>query len=301
MVSYVKCVALFSHGHAKHDLGGDALPANHVVQAAEHSDWHQGRLRQDRNACTTLQTECNCLHHQAALSLKPGLLSIVGLCSGMVRMTRAMRATKFQGLFEDGLDLLSRSVYRRVVRELPQSIQAVQEKQKLLLGVMSFGLSAEDQAFVLKTFNGRWDEEVDSAGRWQHWCCGCCASHEACVQRCREAFRLLFEKFPQVPLLYRWKGWTECQNYTTRGVLVHSFMSFLIRRCCSKQSQETVDLQAMDEDAPDLSYSARQEIRMSKTLALVTSPNIRVAKHAFQPQFYKCIYKSKIKNIINLI
>ena len=182
----------------------------------------------------------------------------------------------------DGLDAISRAVDRRVVRELPHSIQAVQGKQKFLLGIVSFGLSPEDQEFVLQTFNGRWDEEVDQSGRWQHWCCGCCTSQEACVQRCREALRLLFEKFPQVPLLYRWKGWTECQSYTTRGVFVHNFMSFLIRRCCSKQSQETVDLQAMDEDAPDLSYSARQEIRMSKTLALVTSPTVRVARCAFQ-------------------
>ncbi|CAE7490171.1 unnamed protein product, partial [Symbiodinium necroappetens] len=254
---------------------GDALPANHVCQAAEHVRWHQRRTEGDINASTTLQTECNCLHHQAALALKPGLLSVEGLCSGMVRMTRAMRATKFQCLYQEGLDILAESVERRVVQQLPSGIQGIQAKQQRLLGILGHELLEDEQKLILSTFNSSWDDEVGADGKWVHWCNGCCVSQQDCVNRSRECLRLLFQQFPQVPLLYRWKGWGPCQNYCTRGVFVHNFVAFLIRRCCSKHSQSAVDQQAMDEDSPDLPLSLRQEIRMTKTLAFMTSGTIR--------------------------
>ena len=217
------------------------------------------------------------MHHQAALALKPGLLSVPGLCSGMVRMTRAMRATKFQALFSEGLDALSLSVDRRVVESLPHVVQLVQARQRYLMEILSQDLSQQDREFLLATFNGCWEDAVDSNGKWVHWCAGCCPNKDSCVERCREGLRLLFEKFPDVPLLYRWKGWAQCQRYTTRGVFVHNFMSFLIKRCCSKQSQSVVEQLALDEDSADLSFSLRQEIRMSKTLAFMTSESIRAA------------------------
>ncbi|CAE7719587.1 unnamed protein product, partial [Symbiodinium sp. CCMP2456] len=254
---------------------GDALPANHVCQAAEHVRWHQRRNEGDINASTTLQTECNCLHHQTALALKPGLLSVDGLCSGMVRMTRAMRATKFQSLFQEGLDILAQSVERRVVQQLPSGIQQIQAKQQGLLGILGHELSEDERKLILSTFNSSWDDEVETSGKWVHWCNGCCGTPQDCVSRSRECLRLLFEKFPQVPLLYRWKGWGPCQNYVTRGVFIHNMLAFLIRRCCSKHSQSAADQQAMDEDAPDLPLSLRQEIRMTKTLAFMTSGTIR--------------------------
>ena len=255
---------------------GDALPANHVCQAAEHVRWHERRTEGDTNASTTLQTECNCLHHQTALALKPGLLSVDGLCSGMVRMTRAMRATKFQCLYQEGLDILAESVERRVVQQLPSGIQGIQAKQQRLLGILGHEFSETEQKLIASTFNSSWDDEVDAAGKWVHWCNGCCVTQQDCVNRSRECLRLLFEKFPDVPLLYRWKGWGPCQNYTTRGVFIHNFIGFLIRRCCSKHSQSAADQQAMDEDSPDLPLSLRQEIRMTKTLAFMTSGTIRV-------------------------
>ena len=210
------------------------------------------------------------------LHSNPGLLSVEGLCSGMVRMTRAMRATKFQCLYQEGLDILAESVERRVVQQLPSGIQGIQAKQQRLLGILGHELLEDEQKLILSTFNSSWDDEVGADGKWVHWCNGCCVSQQDCVNRSRECLRLLFQQFPQVPLLYRWKGWGPCQNYCTRGVFVHNFVAFLIRRCCSKHSQSAVDQQAMDEDSPDLLLSLRQEIRMTKTLAFMTSGTIRV-------------------------
>ena len=190
-------------------------------------------------------------------------------------MTRAMRATKFQALFQEGLDALASKVDRRVVQSLPHVVQLVQDRQKYLLEILCHELSEQDRTFLLTTFNACWDDAVDSSGKWVH-CVGCCPNRDACVDRCREGLRLMFEKFPDVPLLYRWKGWSHCQSYTTRGVFVHGFLPFLIRRCCSKQSQSVVEQLALDEDSADLSFAVRQEIRMSKTLSFMTSETIRV-------------------------
>ena len=234
----------------------------------------------EANAQTTLQTELNCLHHQAALALKPGLLSIPNLCSAMVRMTRAMRATKFQSLFQEGLDKLAYAVERRVVANLPDSIAAMQERHQVLLDILGHDLQAEEKQLILSMFNSSWDDEVGQGHscRWVHWCAGCCTSQQVCVERTQEALRLLFAKFPQVPLLYRWKGWGAVQNFCTRGVFIHNFLAFLIKGCCNKGlAGRADDLLGQDEDSPDMSYAVKQEVRMSKTVAFVCGESIRVA------------------------
>ena len=258
-------------------LGGDALPANHVVQAAEHADWHKQRAAGDVNALTTLQTELNCMHHQAALALKPGLLSVPNLCSSMVRMTLAMRSARFQSLFQDGMEAIAKAVDRRVVVTLPSSVEAIQENHRFLLGLLGCDLKPEEADFVLDTFNSSWDDEFSDSLTWVHWCKGCCTNDAASVERAREALRILFKSFPQVPLLYRWKGWGPVQNYATRGVFIHNFLAYLITSCCSKNVIQKTVAATMDEDSPDLSYALRQEVRMGKTLAFITSDSIRVA------------------------
>ncbi|CAE7471490.1 unnamed protein product, partial [Symbiodinium microadriaticum] len=254
---------------------GDALPANHVVQAAEHIEWHEKRLAGDRNAATTLQTELNCLHHQAALALKPGLLSIPNLCSAMVRMTRAMRATKFQSLFQEGLEKIAQNVDRRLVGVLPASVAALQDNHRSLLDILGLDLKSEEKELILTMFNSSWDDDFAERGngQWVHWCCGCCPNRLACIDRTREAVRLLFQAFPQVPLLYRWKGWGPVQNYVTRGIFIHNFLAFLIAGCYGKAlDQITANL---DEDSPDLSHAVKQEVRMGKTVAFITADSVK--------------------------
>ena len=83
--------------------------------------WEQRALAGDYNAATTLHTSVTCMHHGACLAKKPGLLAVPGLCSNMVRLTRAMQSSKFQENFGSALDYVaSKMLQRRVVVSIPQ-------------------------------------------------------------------------------------------------------------------------------------------------------------------------------------
>ena len=188
-----------------------------------------------------------------------------------------MRATKFQSLFQEGLEKIAQSVDRRIVGELPPSVAALQDTHRSLLDILGLDLKPDEKKLVLTMFNSSWDDDFAERehGKWVHWCCGCCPNRVACIDRTREALRLLFQAFPQVPLLYRWKGWGPVQNYVTRGIFIHNFLAFLIRGCYGKTlDQITANL---DEDSPDLSYAVRQEVRMGKTVAFITADSVKVA------------------------
>ena len=49
----------------KRASGTDACPANFMHIAAEHHGWNQLRASHDLNACSTVNLEVDCLHHQA--------------------------------------------------------------------------------------------------------------------------------------------------------------------------------------------------------------------------------------------
>eukprot|EP00435_Cladocopium_sp_Y103_P045894 s714_g13.t1 len=260
-------------------LGTDALPANHCVLAAEHAGWSDLRNQGDANALATLQYETNCLHHQASLAKKPGLLQIDGLCSSMVRFARAMRSSKFQVHFSAGLDFISKQVDRRVVPVLPATVLEWQTKNKWVCQLLATGLDEKNTELLLKMFNGNWRDSFEESASWTHYCCGCCANHEETVLQARECLRNIFEYFPQIPLLYRWKGWESIQGYVGFGILLHNFLPFLVKQCVGS-SQKVYDLLEQDVDSADFSIALKQEVRMGKTLAFITSDTIRESQQS---------------------
>ena len=253
------------------------MPANHCVQAAEQQGWTQAASGGRANGRSTLQFEMNCLHHQASLAKKPSLLAIDGLCSSMVRFARAMRSSKFQDLFTNGLDEIAGKVNRRTVETLPATCVEWMTMNSRSLDLLS-DLSDEQKTMIVQMFNGCWSDSFEEERSWVHFCSGCCDSHDHTVTRARECLRILFETFPQVPLLYRWKGWEPCQSYVGIGVLLHGFLPYLVKRCCDPKNVDKVNsLLEQDEDHADFSYALRQEVRISKTLKFVTSDSIKVS------------------------
>lgn len=257
--------------------GADALSANHCVQAAEHEGWQRRRQSGCQNGASTLQIELNCMHHQGSLAKKPALLAIDGLCSSMVRFARAMRSSKFQDQFKTGLDDIASRVDRRVVVTLPDSSKAWKEENRFLCDLVCNHLNESDRASIVNMFNGHWADSFENTYSWVHFCDGCCLSREDAVRRARECLRILFERFPQVPLLYRWKGWEPCQNYVAIGVLLHGFLQYLVKLCCDPKNAEKIhSLLEQDEDHADFSYAMRQEVRIGKTVKFVTADSILV-------------------------
>ena len=227
-------------------------------------------------------SQVNCLHHQCSLAKKPGLLQIDNLCSSMVRFCNAMRSSKFQDLFRAGLQTISESMDRRVVQVLPDDCHSWNELHLTLCRLLPHSLSVEQRSLLLEMFNSDWRQDYEESGSWTHFCVGCCSSDEDAKLKARECLRVLFEEFPQVPLLYRWKGWEAAQDYVAIGVLLHGFLKFLVRQCCSKSSNRVVAPEELDEDNADLSFGLKQEVRIAKTLKFVTTSTIQAAQSIFQ-------------------
>lgn len=253
----------------------DALPTNKNVQAAEQIGWCKRSEDGCKQGASTLFFETNCLSHQACLAKKPGLLQIDNLCSAIVRFTRAMRSSKFQDLFDKGLTLIASRVDRRIVCELPPSAVEWGKTQKIYCEILghTFNHDAETISSIVNFFNGDWTQSFETCGSFTHFCNGCCSSSSDCIARARELLRRMFQSFPPVPLLYRWKGWEVAQDYIGLGILLHRFLPYLITQCCNSNSTNTVSAMEQDEDSADLSFALKQEVRLAKTLAFVTSEN----------------------------
>ena len=88
----------------------------------------------------------------------------------------------------------------------------------------------------------------------------------------KQALRVLLQIFPDIPLLYRWKGWEPCLFYCIRGCVVHGFLQFALTHSANV---DTVNkLESLDEDSPDMSFSLKQEVRLSKAIKVFNSESI---------------------------
>ena len=114
--------------------GNDALPANRCCIAKEALDWSIKRLAKDRNACSAAELSIDCLHHQASLAKKPGILSLPGLASGLVRMGRAMRTTKFQQNMNICSDYMAKKGKRVQVIRLPTFVEDARARNAEAMG-----------------------------------------------------------------------------------------------------------------------------------------------------------------------
>lgn len=269
-------------------LGGDSLPANHWCQSAELQAWKGLIAKNDLNARTTFHISVNCLHHTACLSKKPGLLSVEGVCSNFVRLARAMKSTRFQERFESAIEVLTSKMVRRVVPFLPSVVRSWQNEFQVFREMVLAGMSPEDRDLCLTVFNSPWFEDgvpLDcSTSAWCHYCApGCCSDEKNFKIRVREALRVLLQSFPSIPLLYRWKGFEPCLQYIIRGTMVHKVLQYCLMGCASTDNQNK--LEALDEDSPDLSFSVKQEVRLTKATALLTAD-----------QFYESLLQHSVRS-----
>jgi hypothetical protein len=78
--------------------------------------------------------------HQAALGKKPGLLSVPGLCSGLVRMAHSVKTSSFQQRFHAGIDRVVERAQRKQVPVLPDIALACGARHASYLNLCSLDL-----------------------------------------------------------------------------------------------------------------------------------------------------------------
>lgn len=241
--------------------------------------WRQLIQENDANARSTFHIGFSCLHHSACLSKKPALLSVDGVCSNFVRLTRAMKSTRFQERFSTAVDTLANKLVRRTVPCVPPMVQEWLDEFQNFRSMALAGIPRGDQSVCLQIFNNIWFQDgvvndCSFAHTWCHWCGpGCCSDEIEFRARAKQALRALLQVFPDVPLLYRWKHFEPCLQYVIRGSMCHRVLQYCLLACSSPDNQ--AKLEALDQDSPDLSFSVKQEVRLSKAIAMLTSENFQ--------------------------
>ncbi|CAK9110389.1 HMG box domain-containing protein [Durusdinium trenchii] len=142
------------------------------------------------------------------------------------------------------------------------------------LSICQSCLSSDEIENILTMFNHDWSVDLRSnCNRIVHFCrAGCCSSDDECHQKCRVALYAAAYRLWDIPLLYRWKHFEPAAEYVLRCLLLHGVLVSAWAHVCEPGDKE-VNLQAVDEDNPDISPAMRQAVRVNKVLAMLTSPD----------------------------
>ena len=137
-------------------------------------------------------------------------------------------------------------------------------------------LSEEACEEVVNYFNNSWLEGLQR-GSILHWCGpGCCASHSESKAKLRSALSHVFSHLPQIPLLYRWKGFDEAAHWAFRGCMLHGIFPLFLSQAISGPGFGENDLPPIHEDDADSAPAMRQKVRLVKTAKLFTEGAARV-------------------------
>lgn len=194
-------------------------------------------------------------------------------------MGHAFRSSSLRDKFEAYLDELSANVERQQVAELPASVWEWKEMNRTKLSICQSCLSSDEIENILTMFNHDWSVDLRSnCNRIVHFCrAGCCSSDDECHQKCRVALYAAAYRLWDIPLLYRWKHFEPAAEYVLRCLLLHGVLVSAWAHVCEPGDKE-VNLQAVDEDNPDISPAMRQAVRVNKVLAMLTSPDAIAAR-----------------------
>ncbi len=252
----------------------DSLSANKSLAALEQFEWEQRRDADDILASKVASIYFWCVHHQACLAKKPALLGIPGLCSSLVRQCHTFRSSTFRQDFYNAVTAFIRTVPRVEVLEIPEE-GGWRARNREILDLCSADLGANEKEKILEMFNNDWvSNEV------KHFCLpGCCSSRKHFHERFKQAAILAWGIFPDVPLLYRWKGFEEACSYTMRGIAMHRCLARIYKQVYDKKNAKTYEEilswdQGERDGAEELSPSERQQLRMVKTICMLQRPNL---------------------------
>jgi hypothetical protein len=223
------------------------------------------------------------------------MMSLPGLCSGLVRLARGMRSSKFQETSAAALDKIAEGCHRREVATLPGRVRASMAKNTLLWDVIAGRLTPEQRKLCITLWNDDWDNperkiNFDSGESgvwgWVHWCPAdllCCKSEEESQAKARECLAIIVGIFESEPLLYRWKHWEPFEEYCLRGVCIGGLNVLLFMVSYGNERVKTQEPITWDEDAADITPVEKQAVRLNKSIRLIG--NVDFKNMLFQGYF----------------
>ena len=218
-----------------------------------------------------------CTHHQAALAQKSAILSAEGVATGLVRMCNCMKSSAFEVKATSYIDSLVQRMDRREVLRLPSAHQTWSTQRERIIEFCRPQWKDSDKDLICTMLNSNWSEPLQN-GQLVHWCApGCCRSDLESRRKMRQALQVLLMRFPDTPLLYRWKHFRESACFAFITCFCHSMWPSLLSTAVSVRDIEEVANIAPDElqsDNADISLGQQQKVRLVKTLKLFSNPDI---------------------------
>ena len=218
-----------------------------------------------------------CTHHQAALAQKSAILSAEGVATGLVRMCNCMKSSAFEVKVTGFIDNLVQRMDRREVVRFPSAHQTWSAQRESIIDFCRPQWKDCDKELICTMLNSNWSEPLQN-NRLVHWCApGCCRTDLESQHKMRESLEILLTRFPDTPLLYRWKHFREAISFTFLACFVHRMWPLLLSSAVSIRDVEEVENISPDvlhSDNADLSMGQQQKVRLVKTLKLFSNPDI---------------------------
>ncbi|CAE7291626.1 unnamed protein product, partial [Symbiodinium sp. KB8] len=192
---------------------------------------------------------------------------------GLVRMAHVSQSTLFRQRLHAAIKLLAQQAERHEVASLPDTIVAGINDNRKKLSICASDLTDAQQDQLLGMLNHRWSEPLTD-GKLQHWCApGCCSSLPEMRAKMEEALMSSLGNGFEVPLLYRWKHFEPAVDYTLRNTAMHGLLAHIWPQCMNSKQDDILLEQVVDDDAPDLDPSIKQQVRLTRVYRLLCQPD----------------------------
>ena len=193
--------------------------------------------------------------------------------AGLVRMAHVSQSTLFRQRLHAAIKLLAQQAERHEVASLPDTIVAGINDNRKKLSICASDLTDAQQDQLLGMLNHRWSEPLTD-GKLQHWCApGCCSSLPEMRAKMEEALMSSLGNGFEVPLLYRWKHFEPAVDYTLRNTAMHGLLAHIWPQCMNSKQDDILLEQVVDDDAPDLDPSIKQQVRLTRVYRLLCQPD----------------------------
>ena len=269
----------------------DALITNNAILKRQRFAWQQLRDAGNAAAKATALLSTNCAHHQGSLVQRPIILSVPNLVTFLVRMCHMFAAHSFQTKMSKVIpEVMKTRFSRRVVIVLPPGVEGWRRRNLHFLQKVAPTLDAKLMRLVIIVFNHDWSDPDNVI----HWCnpdcqCLCLCDSDALALATDIAMQILMA-FPDAPLLYRWKHFTEANSYALVGKALHNLLPTVVIQVQSRLPPRD-DKDAANDDADEkdenLSFASKQQIRANKTIKYLLKPDclrlLAIASCASEP------------------
>ena len=194
-------------------------------------------------------------------------------------MGHAAQSSTFRERLLATIGRLAVGAERHEVAILPETISTGIASNRRKLMICACDLSEEEREQILCMLNHPWTEPLEN-GRLQHWCKpGCCSSRKEMRRKLEHALFLSLGRVFEPPLLYRWKHWEGAIHYALRNTAMHNILAHVWQGCMNAKFDEALVDQLLDPDSPDLDPGAKQQVRLTRVLRMLSDPSI-LAKFA---------------------